>query len=88
MSKTEVMLACFDAGISLTIAEGRLLATNASALTDELRAGIRQHKEAILAELSLPLIDYVFLLFPDSTEIDVNGRKIKQQPTDTKGLFT
>lgn len=87
MSKTDVMLACFDAGICITVAEGRLRVTNASALTDEMRDGLRQHKEQIVRELSLPMIDYVFLLFPGSTEINGKGRKVKQLPTDTKGLF-
>ena len=88
MSKTDVMLACFDAGICITVAEGRLRVTNASALTDEMRDGLRQHKEQIVRELSLPMIDYVFLLFPGCTEIDGKGRKVKQLPTDTKGLFS
>ena len=46
------------AGFRLEVADGRLLITPASKLTDELRAELRQAKPELLQLLSLPLATY------------------------------
>ena len=86
MSIDDVLEQCAALDIRIHIHDGLLRVTNADALTQELRAGLKQHKAQLVRELSLPLIDYVFLLLPGAVELDVKGKKIKQELT-SGGLF-
>ena len=84
MSIDDVFEECAAADICISVHEGALRVTNASALTSSIRSGLRRHKEQMIRELSLPLMDYVFLLFPGSVEIGNNGKRIKRLDTSGK----
>ena len=86
MTINDVLDECRSANIHISVVGGGLRVTNASALTGSLRAGLKQHKSQLVRELSLPLLEYTILLFPGSTEIANNGKKMKI-PEPDGGLF-
>ena len=54
MGAEKIIAAVREAGVNLMVNGGRLIATPASALTDELRGLIRAHKAEIVALIALP----------------------------------
>ena len=86
MSIDDVFEECAAADIRIQVHSVALRVTNASALTPELRAGLKQHKSQIVRELSLPLMDYVSLLFPKCVEIGNNNKPVKKA-VSSGGLF-
>lgn len=54
MGAAELLLRTRTAGFVLDVADGKLLVTPASKLTDALRAELRNHKPALLALLAAP----------------------------------
>ncbi len=86
MSIDDLMAACDDAGIRVQVVAGNLRVTNARALTNELRAGLKQHKDQIIHELSMPFFDRVLMLF-GGQEIDEKGQIVKQKQLANGGLL-
>ena len=54
MGAAELLLRTRTAGFVLDVADGKLLVTPASKLTDDLRAELRDHKPELLVLLSVP----------------------------------
>ena len=77
MSIDDIFEICASANICISITGDSLRVTNASALTNEIRNGLRLHKQQIIKELSMPILNYALMMFPDSIEIGANGKKIK-----------
>ncbi|MBI3966266.1 MAG: hypothetical protein HY329_11590 [Chloroflexi bacterium] len=62
MMDVELLARLLDAaGVTLTVVDGRIQAAPASALTDELRSGIREHRSALLVLLRQPVSNAVEL---------------------------
>lgn len=86
MSIDDLITACDDAGIRVQVVAGNLRVTNARALTDELRAGLKQHKDQLVQELSTPFFDRMLLLF-GGQEVDEKGKVVKQEVHANGGLL-
>ncbi len=87
MSLDDVLDACDEAGIRISVDVGALKVTHASRLTDEMRLALKTHKQQIIRLYTMPLLDYVLTLFPGSKVLSDNGKPLRKQPVPDGGLF-